>query len=402
MASARARSLGDSRSVRRIALVSRLTLHFDLGDMVMSNAVVRCVRQRFPDSHIILIARADEIDRYTSRFYAKHSWIDEFHACPALTDRSWGRWLRFYRQMRALHVDLCIANVESLPAWFMFLAGVPWRMGMAPANRWLARFLTHPIVLPVADRRQAHWTDIAAAYATALNGDQVGQGDQADQVGQGGQRPEEGKGARHLSVRDLVPYVRYEDDEAIDLASGGLRRPIVAMHIGGGRHWNRRWPRDSYLSLCVRLTRERGASIALLGGDDEKAEVMWLIERLKEECPDARITDFAGASLNRLLNVYAQADLYIGNDSGLLHLAVAMGLPVIALYGPSDHRFLGPDKVDPRHQVVTTDSPCSRRGCRLGCTKSYDIDAPDYPACMKTLDVTCVWAAVTRSLCLQS
>jgi ADP-heptose:LPS heptosyltransferase len=149
------------------------------------------------------------------------------------------------------------------------------------------------------------------------------------------------------------------------------------------------------------LSRELGASIVLLCGEDERTEVAWLTERVKQQCPEARITEAAGGTINRLLNIYAQSDLYIGNDSGPMHLAVAMGLPVIALFGPSDHRFLGPDKVDSRHQVLTTDFPCAREGCRLGCARGYDVDAPDYPVCMKNLDVTCVWGAVRRALCLQ-
>lgn len=370
-------SLADCRSIRAIALVSKLTGPFDLGDIVMSNSVVRYVRQRFPDSRIVLIARPDEIAQYTNRFYARHSWIDEFHACPELADRSWRKWLRFYFASRALKVDLCIASIGSLPAWFMFAAGIPLRMGVRPANRWLAKLLTHPIAVPSDGVRERHWTDVAAAYVAALGG------------------------ARTFRVRDIVPYVRY-DDEALDLAAAGLRRPVVAMHIGGAMHWNRRWPRECYLQICVRLSRELGASIALVGGDEEKAEVTWLTERLKYFCPEARINDFAGCSINRVLNLYSQADLYIGNDSGLMHLAVAMGLPVVAVFGPSSHRYLGPDKVDSRHQVVTADFPCSRGVCPLGCSSRYDIESPDYAACMNNLDASSVWTAVTRTLCPDS
>lgn len=370
-------SLGDGGRIRSIALVSKLTGSFDLGDIVMTNAVTRYVRQRFPASRIVLIARSDEIARYRDRFHARHSWIDDVHACPALADRSWKTWLRFYRQIRALKLDLCIASVESLPAWFMFLAGIPLRVGVRPANRWLAKLLTHPIDVPADGTRLNHWTDLAAAYVAAL-GETQG-----------------------FKVQDVVPYVRY-DHEALDLTGAGLPRPVVAMHIGGAVHWNRRWPRESYLQICIRLIREREASIVLMGGDEEKAEIRWLIERLKHFCPEARITDFAGCSINRALNVYSRADLYIGNDSGLMHLAVATGLPVVALFGPSDHRYLGPDKVDARHQVVTTDAPCARGGCRFGCNSPYDMDSPEYPACMRDLDPASVWAAVTRSLSPES
>jgi ADP-heptose:LPS heptosyltransferase len=177
---------------------------------------------------------------------------------------------------------------------------------------------------------------------------------------------------------------------------------MVAMHIGGAMRWNRRWPIENYLEICARLSREFEASIVLIGGDEEKAEVTWLSGRLKQIYPEARVIDFVGCSINRMLKLFSQADLYIGNDSGPMHLAVSVGLPVVAVFGPSDHHYAGPDKVDFRHQVVKADFPCSQGKCQLGCRHDYDIASPDYPACMKELPISSVWAAVTRALCFVS
>lgn len=370
----RARPLDDRRRIRRIVLVSQLAGNFDLGDMVMTNAIVRFVRQRFPKSRITLFARPDEITRFAD-FYARHSWIDECRACPALADRSWRKWLRFCRQLRALEPDLCITNRRSAPAWFMFLAGIPLRVGLPPASRWRAKFLTHPVVVPGAGIWRAHWTEVAAAYAAALGG------------------------PPDFKVRDVVPYVRYQD-EKLDLAEAGLRRPVVVMHIGGSTHWNRRWPRESYLQLCVALTRDFGASIVPVGGDEERAEVAWLTERLKSQCPDACVKPLVACPINHVVNMYAQADLYVGNDSGPTHLAVAMGVPVVMLFGPSRYYYVRPDLVDPRHQAVTKHFPCVTAPCQLGCNPRYDMAAPDYPACIKAVDFGSVWAAVTRALLL--
>jgi ADP-heptose:LPS heptosyltransferase len=371
----RAGSLDVRRSIRRIVIVSQLTGNFDLGDIVMSNSVVRFVRQRFPESRIILFARPDEITRY-SDFYARHSWIDEYRSCPALTDRSWRKWLRFYLQLRTLKPDLCVTNRASLPAWFMFLSGIPLRVGLPPANRWLAKFLTHPVAVPDVGTRRVHWTHVAAAYVAALGG------------------------SPNFKVQDVVPYVRY-DDEKLDLVEAGLPRPVVAMHIGGGMHWNRRWPRESYLQICVALSREFGASIVPVCGDEERTEVVWLTERLKDLCPDVRVKPLVGCPINHVVNVYAQADLYIGNDSGPTHLAVAMGVPVVMLFGPSRYHYVRPDEVDSRHQAVTKHFPCVLARCQLGCNLHYDIASPDYPACTKAVDVGSVWAAVTRALLLE-
>jgi ADP-heptose:LPS heptosyltransferase len=360
---------GQWKAVRRVALVSKLTGAFDLGDIVMSNSIVRCVRREFPASRIVLFARREEIARFRDRFYVPHSWIDEFHDCPALIGHSWKEWLRLYLRMLTLRVDLCITNIESLPAWLPFLAGIRLRVGIRPDEKYLGRMLTHPVALPAG---KVHWTDIASAYAAVLAG--------PDKV----------------AVRNVVPFVRYEAEPTG--IREDVRRPLVVLHIGGAMHWNRRWPRESYLEICVRLTRNLRATIAVVGGHEEEAEVRWLTQRLLRLCPDARVENLGGCGLNRLLNVYAGADLYIGNDSGLMHLAVAVGLPVVAVFGPSDHRYLGPDRVDARHQVVTKDFACSRGVCPLGCQARYDIAYPEYPACLKAISVAQVWAAILRGL----
>lgn len=359
-------------NIRRIALVSKLTGYFDLGDIVMSNAVVSCVRRQFPAASIVLLARADEIDRYRERFYTRHSWVDEFHVCPLLSERSWIKWLGLYLRMRALRIDLCITNIDSLPAWLVFLTGIPLRMGVQPRRSRFARLLTHPVAVNMSCASALHWTDVASAYMTVLSG------------------------TAGCKVSDVVPYVRYEKEP--EVVSASWRRPIVAMHIGGAMHWNRRWPKQSYLEVCVRLTRQFGATVAFVCGEEERAEVAWLTARLQRLCPHARVASFAGCSINRVLNVYAAADLFVGNDSGLMHLAVAMGLPTVAVFGPSNHSYLGADRVDARHRVFTRNFPCARGGCQLGCKPRYDMDAPDYPACMKGIDVTRVWDAIATQL----
>jgi ADP-heptose:LPS heptosyltransferase len=364
----------DRGKVHCVAIVSRLSGRFDLGDIVLSNAVVRLVRQQFPESRIVLFARREELARYQDRFYVPHSWIDDFQVCPALEEKSILEWLRLYRKLRSLRADLCISNIQGLPGWFLFLAGVPLRMGFRFrfSKRWHFWFLTHPVSLNVQDPRSIHWSDFVKAYAEALSG------------------------SRTFAVQQLVPYVRYASEPAE--STDGVRKPLVVMHIGGAVHWNRRWPRESYLEVCLRLTRDVGAAIALVGGTEERLDTAWLIERLRRTCPQARVSNFTGCSINRMLNLYSRADLYVGNDSGLMHLAVALGLPVVAVFGPSKHLFWGPDRIDPRHQAVTLGLPCTDGGCKIGCPAHYDVNAPDYPTCLKRIDVASVWAAIAKRL----
>jgi len=376
----------DRGKIRRVVIISRLADRFDLGDIVMSNAVLRYARLQFPDARIALFARREELERYQERFYVPHSWVDEFHPCPPLVDRSIVRWLGLYARLRAQRADVCITNIRGLPAWLLLLAGIPRRVGFLflPIEQrrfrvwriedWVLllnrMFLTHPVTVSLPDMMRIHWSDFARAYGEALSG------------------------ASTFEVRQVVPFVRY-DEEVLET---GLQKPVVVVHIGGAAHWNRRWPRESYLELCARLVHDLDATIALVGGMEERSDTTWLADNLQRRCPQGRVRDLMGCTLNRMLNLYARSDLFVGNDSGLMHLAVAAGLPVVALFGPSRHLFWGPDRIDPRHQVVTCNLPCAAGVCQIGCPVHYDMAAPDYPACMKRIDVESVWTAILRSL----
>lgn len=117
--------------------------------------------------------------------------------------------------------------------------------------------------------------------------------------------------------------------------------PLLALSPSANRV-GKTWPLDRFIAGVDRLTGEGGAlagwSIAVLGGPDERDAA----RALSESLPGRDVSDITGEGLLPTAALLERADLFVGNDSGLMHMAAAMGCPVVALFGPTDERLYGP------------------------------------------------------------
>lgn len=128
-----------------------------------------------------------------------------------------------------------------------------------------------------------------------------------------------------------------------DAAMGGAE-PILAL--GAGANFiGKRWPPERFAAVARRLVSPSGplagARIALLGGPEDRAIASEIAASLDADGVTA--TDLAGKlDLNACAALLERATLFIGNDSGLMHIAAAAGAPTLGLFGPSDERVYGP------------------------------------------------------------
>lgn len=117
--------------------------------------------------------------------------------------------------------------------------------------------------------------------------------------------------------------------------------------------WDRRWPLQKYVDLCTILSYQFEILFFVLGGQEEITLKKELAEKTKLRNPAANLTIVDKESLNETANYIQQCDLFIGNDSGLTHLAVAIETPTMAIFGPSNHFFWGAEKIDEKHCVIS-------------------------------------------------
>ena len=132
----------------------------------------------------------------------------------------------------------------------------------------------------------------------------------------------------------------------------GRDRPLVAMHVAGGRPI-KQWETEHFATVARRLVETCGATIVLTGGPGDAA----LIERIKLALPAGRVVDAGGSSLLTTGGILEQCDLLITGDTGPMHIAAAVGTPIVAIFGPSDPRRYAPR--GPRDRVIRVDLPCA-------------------------------------------
>jgi lipopolysaccharide heptosyltransferase II len=155
------------------------------------------------------------------------------------------------------------------------------------------------------------------------------------------------------SRRLLVPKDARERAAAL-LTSAPPGPPIVIIHGGGGREI-KQWNLERFANVAARLSRAFRATVVLSGGDEDRA----VVDTLKRHMgPDASCVDLCGrVDLETLAAVLDRASLLITGDTGPMHLAAALDVPLVAVFGPSDPRRWGPASA--RAHVVRADLPCS-------------------------------------------
>lgn len=129
--------------------------------------------------------------------------------------------------------------------------------------------------------------------------------------------------------------------------------PVVAMHVSGGRPV-KQWDPDRFADVARRLAGGRRASIVLTGTPADRV----LIDEVARALPPGTVIDASrDGSLLTLAAVLAASDVLVTGDTGPMHVAAAVGTPIVAVFGPSDPRRYAPRGA--RDRVVRVDLPCA-------------------------------------------
>lgn len=135
-------------------------------------------------------------------------------------------------------------------------------------------------------------------------------------------------------------------------------QPFVVVNVNASAlALERRWPRAYFVTLCRWLLHRYNVQLVFIGTGEERAYTRSVVRHLRMSDP-ASVHNAAGRlSLPALTRLLCRASLMISNDSGPLHLAAALGCPVVGIYGPETPRLFGP--VAARSLVLYLDLPCS-------------------------------------------
>ena len=165
----------------------------------------------------------------------------------------------------------------------------------------------------------------------------------------------------NLDIIDHLKLERMKPEFLVNVPASTVteKKPRIAV-VPASRWDTKNWPEECFVDVMKRLRKLKDASFFLLGGAGEKN----VCGRIAKELGDG-VVDMAGKNtLIETCSLLKEMDLVICNDSGPMHMAAAMGVPVLAVFGPTDHARTGP--YGDAHRVITAQidcRPCFSRTC---------------------------------------
>ena len=198
---------------------------------------------------------------------------------------------------------------------------------------------------------------------------------------------------RHLALEPMASEFPVRFPQQVVQAP----RPRVAL-FPASRWRSKNWPGRSFTEVARQLRVERAVSVFLMGGPDDRAVSDAIAAPL-----GAGVTDMTGAlSLPETGGLLQEMDLVISNDTGPMHMAAAVGVPVLAVFGPTDPKRTGP--YGDRHRVLTAGlacRPCFKAECSLAATPCMsDVSPSDVVrAALAMLDAGATRAAPATQVC---
>lgn len=313
-----------------------------LGDTVLALPVFRGLRAAFPGHAIDLLAEGAAVGRLLSGCPDVDEvlpWVRPPQVASASGRRRRGL-ARSLSGLEAVAAELRGRGYERAyllkrspsAAWLALRAGIPHRVGHATA-------LGRPLLTrPVRWRRDRHYADCVLDLLRA-------DGIQADDGGPAHWGPTPAAAARVDAILSRLP----------------ARRPrvFVAVRATDGR---RQWPLDRWVDVLRRLVKERCCEIVFCGGPDDTAALTAISADLGTAAAHAH--DLSSAvPLELAAALLARMDLYLGVNSGLMHLAAACGTPTVAVFDAADAARWRP-RVAP-HAILCGSAPRRSLGAWL-------------------------------------
>jgi heptosyltransferase-2 len=310
-----------------------------LGDAVMALPAIGDLRRRFPRAKLIVAARGS-----IAGLFLMSPIVDEVIVME-WSGRLWGRRSRRadIAALRALDADAAVLLPNSFAsAWLVRRAHIAERWGYAADLRrpLLSRAVPRPTI-------RVHQSEY---YRRLVKGLGIENGS--------------------LDPEFQVPSHSIERAREILLEAGwDEQRDFVVMAPGAAYGGAKRWPAEHFAEIASKLVSEHRRQCVLIGSIADGTTTRW-VRALVPEATRRDIIDLAGATtLDALAGVLALASACVSNDSGAMHLAGAVGVPLAALFGPTRERETAPLVRRGRRVEVVINHvwcrPCMLRECPL-------------------------------------
>ncbi|HGJ67099.1 TPA: glycosyltransferase family 9 protein [bacterium] len=345
----------NSDDIRNIAIIKL----DHIGDVILSIPALNNIRNRFPNVKITMVVNPssksiaefipyiDDVVCYNARFFDRSGSAKMFDIIKGI---------RFAFDMKKRDFDLIVDLRGSFASIFF-----------AIVSKSKYRIDRGSYLLKRKIKRQKN-NVIRDSFAIKQKGDRYTLKHEAeiglDILSKAG-----------IDIITRESNLKNPDFSMINLPSNLLQREnmkeelIITIHPGGPM-LQKRWSADNYIELIKLILSNLDSKILLIGGKDETELVGSIFSAVNDE----RVVDLSGKlSISQLLYNLWVTDLFIGNDSGPMHIASACGTKVIGLYGPTDPERFGPfGKNCIALRMEKKCPPCSHGNCRFNNYRCID------------------------------
>jgi heptosyltransferase II len=316
-----------------------------VGDAVMSTPLLRAVRKNFPHTHITLLAKS-----WVAPVYANNPHVNQI-----ITYDTTGRHggfigkFRLAKDLRRHGFDLALLLQNAFEAALLaFLAGIPVRLGYDTDVRTM--LLTHPVHrFPALKRLHqiAYYLEILKGVKLTVNSTEM-----------------------EIFISDSEKSQAIQRIRASGFSDSSC---VIGINPGAAFGTAKRWFIDRFAELCNRLKSFPDVCFLIFGGAGEEE----LGKHIAESAGDACINLCGETSLREAISLIAQCHLFITNDSGLMHVAAALNIPQIAIFGSTDHTTTSPrSHLSHIVRMPVACSPCMKPDCPIDhrCMDAVTVD----------------------------
>jgi len=355
-----------------------------LGDAVMSIPALRRLREARPGAHLALLA-----PEKLAGLWEGQSFFDELLLFSS-SDSVWQTGRRLRQKKFATGLAFPNSIRSALELW---LAGIPRRVALGRPFRSL--FLTNPVSPRPGAARMRKRSAGEIRHLVASRNPPALIPSSAHHV----------YDYLHLaaalgaSTDPIAPRLEISQEEAVAVAARfGLapareNRPWLGMNPGAEYGPAKRWPAESFVAAAVAVHKATGCPWIIFGGPADRNFVEVISSAIAQSLPEHAVINLAGkTTLRELAATLRLCRLLLTNDSGPMHLAAALGTPVVVPFGSTSPEMTGPFMV-PNARIL--------RAPGIGCAPCFRRDCPIDFRCMREIDPAKVVAEVLRGAALK-
>ena len=334
-----------------------------IGDVVLTLPALQSLRRAYPKARITAVVKppSDEL-------LLGHPAVNTVIPLPSGSESGFWKRLKFARSLKKYQFDVGIAFPNSFGSAFLLSqTGAKNRLGYNTDGRDI--FLTHPIATTAHLKKSQYRVEYYFKVFSPLRMD-VPDTVFSPVVKQEGD----------ISVREALLNIGLDEDEE-----------FITLHPGTSKV-ERSWHVERFGILCQKLYKSDGKKLVLLGTKSEEG----MLHRIKDYCPPGKVKVTPRMNLRVLSGVLKRSRVFIGNDSGMMHLAAMVGTPIVAIFGPGNPSTTGPYMTPEKCEILTQNYSCSP--CRQRFFKECKPSPHNKPYCLEDITVKNVYDAIHRLL----